>query len=556
MSTDQARGDLTGAFGTHAVEANRRPELGMGYNSFRGELSMVHVAHAQAGGEAAPDAPVATDHVITQIEYVQTHSEVRRILDVRASASYKSVGGNGGSMSFRAYKSIAQTTDSVFLVIRVRVINRTQNLSHPEAESTVLDAVRSSQPLPGEQRAGHVFGLVQADSYVSSITTGGEFVAVFSFNAVTEEDKRKVTVAGNLAVGRAKLSASREEINDSLKSFERTLAFVDRAGASDDLGELSPASLLEYALNFGGKVPDTGGQPIYFTTDRLGSLPGVISLEDLDTAYALEDLESDLAEVQSRLEGVTFAQSHPYFYPDVRRDSLAADLGILNTARIAIERAIQGIEAAPFAAHPSSRPNFSTLPSPPVWPTGALLPLTVTVFGTNPPLSMNTESASGPQDETVYSACVRSIQIDCSALSPKSTLAYETRLQNGNKAADASNGGATDAVRGEWFLCGFRVYIVGPDEHLYSVKYEAQQTNVRDQKVTPFPNSQGNWAGYPPQGYFNVACLTGVQVTISLRENVPITPGAALASSKARLSGVDTAGAYGGFSGRRARQTE
>jgi hypothetical protein len=527
----------------------------MGYNSFRDELNMVHVVHERPGSETAPDDPVATDHVITQIEYVLNHSEVRRILDVRASASYKTIGGNGGSMSYRAYRSVAQSADSVFLVIRVRVINRTQNLSNPEAEQAVLDAMQASQTLPPNERAAHIFGQVNADSYVSSITTGGEFVAVFTFNAVTEEDKRRVTLAGNLAVARAKASASKDEINESLQSFERTLAFIDRAGASDDPRDLSPASLLEYALNFGKKVPDTGGEPIYFTTDRLGNAPGVSSLENPDAAYALEDLDMDLAELQSRIDGITFAQSHAYFYPSVEPASLEADLRSLNAARVAVERAIDRIEGSPFAVHSPSRPDLSALPSPPKWPAGALLPLTVTVFGTNPRLSTNTESASGPQGKLVQSACIRSIQIDCAGLSPKSTLFYETRVQNGVKAADATNGTATDPVRGNWVLCGFRVYIAGPDEHLYLVKYEAQQTNARTKNVTAFRNSQGSWAGYPPQGYFDGAWLTGVEVTISLRENVPITPGSALATSKVNLSDV-AAGAYGGFRHRRVRGNE
>lgn len=120
--------------------------------------------------------------VTLDLSRVSSIAEMQRVLSISASAKFGgglwSAQGSASWMSSGYYRS-----NTVTFTVRVNVQNEEVKLKKPELDPKIS----TSDPIKFFKRCG--------DHFVSSVQTGGEFIAVFHFEASTEEEASKFGAA-------------------------------------------------------------------------------------------------------------------------------------------------------------------------------------------------------------------------------------------------------------------------------------------------------------------------------------------------------------------------
>jgi len=159
--------------------------------------------------------------------FAESMSELRRSLRLSVSASYGgSSFGASGSMSF--FKSLNRSAYLSHLVIRYKITNSTRAIQQ-------CKLTRDASRLLLSDKVG--FYQKYGDEFVSSITTGGELLAVLTLESDSEQKKRELDIQLSGSYGAFSGSASFSESKfSSLKNKKVTLNYIKKGGASSALG--------------------------------------------------------------------------------------------------------------------------------------------------------------------------------------------------------------------------------------------------------------------------------------------------------------------------------
>lgn len=180
---------------------------------------------------------------------VASIADMQKVLSISASAKFGgglwSAQGSASWMSSSYYHST-----SVNFSVRVHVENEEEKIKRPELDPKIdlMNRVKFFK------RCG--------DGFVSSIQTGGEFIAIYHFEASTEEEASKFaaeissgSISGN-GFSAAMGSAMRQFKSDSRLSIQ-----IVRKGPIGEIPELTPDGIAKYAREFPPKVATNGGNP-------------------------------------------------------------------------------------------------------------------------------------------------------------------------------------------------------------------------------------------------------------------------------------------------------
>lgn len=325
--------------------------LGDGLESFAGQ----HRVTCLANTSARPDS--ASGQVVRfSLDEAKSLSDLSSRIGVSMASKF-GIGVWAGDLSARYLTASRFTRTSATFVARVTVQNAVQTLQSPAltAETCSLDEA--------------TFRARCGDSYVNSITTGGEFIAIITYEATTEQEARAFASALRFGevTGTSGLSVSIEELRQKFGATSRLTANIIRRGGSGSLPRPVVGEVLDYALRFPTLVDNTDGSPVpvSFTTQTFPR----IEASSRDPNLAAISLLVETA--QERLEGVARVLASPadYAFPIVggsgsnRRD----DLMVLSQKQAQLSAASQAYELAVAACtNPSMRcPRAETLPVPP-----------------------------------------------------------------------------------------------------------------------------------------------------------------------------------------------
>ena len=195
---------------------------------------------------------------------VESYQHLKESLNVTASGAFNS-GIYGGSAKASYFSSSDLNQFSTFMLVHVQVSNLTQGLTKYE----LTDAAKR---VKHDQQA---FFRLCGDSFVSAVTTGGEFYAVVEFKSRSEEQRKEISAKVRGSAGVWSFSGSFEQKMAYFSQFVETNIKIIRVGSTGDLPNLADAdqgvsSLIAYATKF----------PTYVSTESKKAYPYSVTYED------------------------------------------------------------------------------------------------------------------------------------------------------------------------------------------------------------------------------------------------------------------------------------
>lgn len=226
-------------------------DYGIGFNTLTGKYAgrcLVQYQNADIKTVAAGDvagAGQSSQWYVTSVDNTQTLAET---LDASASISvgflFGSASASSSYLHSREFNSYHQ-----FLVLQVHVVNGTRYWDIPDTATALpknLQDLKDNHPLDFLNRCGN--------TYVRTITTGGEFDAVLDVSTSALDDRSALTVnlSGNYGTGEGKAQL-KEKIEQTYQNRQVSVRVV-RAGGKGSLPSFSAADLISASLGFGADV--------------------------------------------------------------------------------------------------------------------------------------------------------------------------------------------------------------------------------------------------------------------------------------------------------------
>lgn len=215
-----------------------------GYDTVsRGMLSTSAVAgdHQKSGGRSS-----------VQIAVCESLSELTKALEIDASlsVSYLKTADVTAKMEFA--KNLDVTARSVSIVVYAHHQIGTWTAKNVKLQDTV------DPPTDGGASAAR-FALSYGDSFVSSVTLGGEYYAVYIFSTETREEQQ--TLAANLKVavraGAEVEADSQVKLSEVLNSTKTSWTLKQAITGIENPEFPNEKKLIEFALKFSKQVPNS-----------------------------------------------------------------------------------------------------------------------------------------------------------------------------------------------------------------------------------------------------------------------------------------------------------
>jgi hypothetical protein len=320
-----------------------RPSTEMSVVLGRGFDTVTHVVR-DAAIEAGPQEP---DGLLTQdVQYelfgADTRRELETALGISASASFSGLVG-GASTDISVSEQTRFSSIHSHLAIHVIVRNAPRILRTRDISQRALKDLR---------RDTRSFFEKYGDTFVDSIITGGEFLAIVTFDSLTEEAKRQLDVKIR---GSAGTFEGEGELHTRFSSFssDKTLRVeVRQSGISGAIPK--PSEVEEYARNFPALVASAashlGARPIFFgVTDYGVSTPaGTVTPYPKEALHALGSLASMLSDLDRLQSAARAALDYPQLYGNPDQAALQAISSDLQAGQTLVLDAVRVVYADPL----------------------------------------------------------------------------------------------------------------------------------------------------------------------------------------------------------------
>lgn len=275
------------------------PELFQGYDSFRSALRTRAVSGVISVSGAAENEKYAM--ICEDVESMQSALKV----NASASASF-AFGSASAKVDFS--RQFEMTQHSVALVVYVNVKAGTQQVTSVHFDGTP----------PATPSAASDFFRSNGDSYVSSVTKGGEFYAVYHYQAESSEEKEDIVA--ELKGHTLNVNADLQTSISTAQSKRKTLVTVKMGmiGVSEVDAPTNDSEIIDFASKFWGR-PMKAAKVIDFGVtgyERVGGMqPSAFSsIVDNRTKYqgaggALGGLLKDYADLRKAVIAGDFIAS-------------------------------------------------------------------------------------------------------------------------------------------------------------------------------------------------------------------------------------------------------
>jgi hypothetical protein len=211
-------------------------DLGAGINSLTMSIQGRCIRPAPSEATCGPSAARSFSMVLAR-----DADELREALGASADASNGS-GMSSGNAETSFFRSHARVRASVYLLLDVVIAYDSPALGAVELNDDALQTLGRDPVL---------FTLRCGDEYVSQISRGGRFRALYEFSSVTEQ--RRVELASSFRAGGADWSRDESFLRtlEEARSRNQTYLYVSQQGGAFEATELDPAGLIAAAKSFG-----------------------------------------------------------------------------------------------------------------------------------------------------------------------------------------------------------------------------------------------------------------------------------------------------------------
>ncbi|MFO0646568.1 MAG: hypothetical protein U0326_10050 [Polyangiales bacterium] len=183
-----------------------------------------------------------------RMQFLQNSNELKSSLRLSAGASFES-GFWDAEASARFFRSSEVRSDSAYLLLDVEVTFGAEVLSAPTLSLSSISRL-SADP------AGFVAAC--GTEYVSSITRGGIFRAVYIFESLSTWDRNNLAASFSAGGFDWTAMASVQSAIERSTSRYQTQLFVTQSGGALAPVDLTPGALIETARHFGASGVDGG----------------------------------------------------------------------------------------------------------------------------------------------------------------------------------------------------------------------------------------------------------------------------------------------------------
>lgn len=437
--------------------------------------------------------------VVYEFKEITTVSQLRETLNVSASAAF---GGGGAGISAKAsyFHSVAYSSYALYLYIRVKVTNSSKALREFKLTTPALNYLKEY----GKDAFFEVYG----DEFVSSYTTGGEFLAVFEISTESEEEKSRVQASLSGSYGAFSASAEFSKAMERFNATTATRLYLMRRGGVGDLPEMG--AVKNAALAFPDKVSQAGGHPVLLQVNTLEygattNRPNNIDLISLEPQkQALERMAQIREKVVSARVDLQYAANNPYLFN--AGDSVA----FLEGAVMCATTLKQIDNAAEQCWNTKGRICLEpAVTLPPESPRRILIPepgLTVMVHAAG--IGNMTDTANKYVGTQGQSRQIEGIAIEFNPPVPGLHIEYFVHGQQYADRAWVRDGAFCGTTGQSLRVEGFQIRLVGPLAKFYDVIYTGHFADVGNQqcKNDEFCGSRGQ----------NRRC-EGIRVSVSLK---------------------------------------
>lgn len=190
-------------------------------------------------------------------EYVDSYSELAKVLNVSASASYGGAGVSGGSASLAMMQSTEMKSSSAYVVLKMRIIAKESTINTAYLTNEALRILNDQPPAQFYEKFGSKF--------IRTLYHGGELACVMEFSSTETISSETFRAEIRGAVGLAKAAGSTESSVMSLTGGRTVHIKYAQSGGTTGIAAKSgvfvatPEQLTERIKNFSDEVTGTTG---------------------------------------------------------------------------------------------------------------------------------------------------------------------------------------------------------------------------------------------------------------------------------------------------------
>lgn len=231
-------------------------QLGIGYNTFTGETRGFAVKESEKISTPSRHG----QEVLYSIREIENRDQLRQHLGVSASASYSGI----FSVSTKAEWSHDTTIENryFYLLVSVNVKNSATLMKNYELTDGAR-ALFAKSPYDWK-----TFYARYGDAFIHSISTGGEFHALYEFQTKSREEKDKLKISAKGSYGGFKASAEFQKNIETLVANTNVSADLFIRGGEGKLPDpIDPKKIVEASLLFPAAVQMEKGAPVSYQAD-------------------------------------------------------------------------------------------------------------------------------------------------------------------------------------------------------------------------------------------------------------------------------------------------
>ncbi|MBN8613206.1 MAG: hypothetical protein J0L92_21620 [Deltaproteobacteria bacterium] len=248
---------------------------------------------------------------------VENSTSLAQSLGLDVSASYR-WGFGSVSASFSYATSSEFNSRDVFVVVRTSITNSTRALSQPALTPEAIALYTRDAPQ---------FTRTCGDEFVTTITSGGELVAVLRIRSSSSADRESIRAAlrGNYMGFNA--AADLQTSLASLQSSHETSTRIVRSGGSGALPDMAPSALLEFARVTFPTLVASHAIPRQYSTASYETIPSGMNFADRIVRASLIRLAERLDQAIQRRNDTMYTRDNSALCTNSGSAQIAPRLG-------------------------------------------------------------------------------------------------------------------------------------------------------------------------------------------------------------------------------------
>jgi hypothetical protein len=318
----------------------------------------------------------------TKVTLCQSRDEVYSALDIEVdtSASY-GIGSVSNKFTWAQSQDVVNT--QLNLVVRAAMASPQANLSGASLTPAARQLLETGNFTTFVQRYG--------DRFVSGQAFGGEYIALLTIDAQSEDDRQTIAASLEASLSAGEFSGSvQTSVTSTLNTFssqittnltEFNLGGNPAAAAGAAGPNLTPDSVMSKALGFAGTINSQNAYPLqstlsdYSVLDMPDPQAWLQFLQPFQQArQALLDIALAVRAMQAQLQQVNYVLAHPDLYSEAEttlNPKMTSDQSKLTAAIASAQQAAANYAAqvardgsADLAAIPKPNPVTVSVPDP------------------------------------------------------------------------------------------------------------------------------------------------------------------------------------------------